>query len=204
MNKIIVNEKISCIEASDHPLSADVGIIRENDAAWLYDVGNGENPISELKEGCNVVLSHFHADHIGNIGRLRPKELYLSKETYGHLPKEMAADGGIHIVTEPVSIGNLYIFPLPSSHAKGSLGLEIDGTYAFVGDALYCKAKNDRYVYNAQLLKEEIDVLNSLRSPFLLVSHFKGLVRKKEDVLEELKTIYAMREKDCPEILIGK
>ncbi len=204
MNKIIVNEKISCIEASDHPLSADIGIIRENDATWLYDVGNGENPISELKEGCNVVLSHFHADHIGNIGRLRPKELYLSKETYGHLPKEMAAVGSIHIVSESVNIGNLHIFPLPSSHAKGSLGLEIDGTYAFVGDALYCKAKNDRYVYNAQLLKEEIDVLKSLRSPFLLVSHFKGLVRKKEEVLEELKTIYAMRVKDCPEILIGK
>lgn len=204
MNKILVNEKISYIEASDNPLSADIGIIKENDVTWLYDVGNGEASISGLNGSYNVVLSHFHADHIGNIGRIQTKELYLSKETYGHLPKGMAATGGIHIVTEPINIGNLHIFPLPSSHAKDSLGLEIDGTYAFVGDALYCKTKHNSCMYNAQLLKEEIDMLKSLRSPFLLVSHFKGLIRKKEDVLEELEAIYAMRGKECSEILITK
>lgn len=204
MDKISVNEKISYIKASDNPLSADIGIIKENNVTWLYDVGNGEAPISGLNGSYNVVLSHFHADHIGNIGRIHAKELYLSKETYGHLPKEMAVTGSIHIVTEPVNIGNLHIFPLPSSHAKGNLGLEIDGTYAFVGDALYSKTTHNNYVYNAQLLKEEIDMLKSLRSPFLLVSHFKGLIRKKEDVLEELETIYATRVKECPQILVMK
>lgn len=203
MNKILVNEKISYIEASDNPLSADIGIIKENNVTWLYDVGNGEDSISELNGSYNVVLSHFHPDHIGNIGRIHAKELYLSKETYGHLPKEMAATGSIHIVTKPINIGNLHIFPLSSSHAKGSLGLEIDGTYAFVGDALYCKAKNNTYVYNAQLLKEEIEVLKNLSAPFLFVSHFKGFIRKRDDVLKELETIYAMRTNESSEIAIG-
>ena len=202
MNEIIVNEKISYIEASDNPLSAEIGIVKEENASWLYDVGNGENSISGLNGSYNVILSHFHADHIGNIGKICVKDLYLSKETYEYLPKATATACSIHIVTEPINIGNLHIFPLPSSHAKGSLGLEIDGTYAFVGDALYCKAKNNNYVYNAQLLKEEIDVLKSLSSPFVLVSHFKGFIRKKEDMLEELKTIYAMRTKESPEISI--
>ncbi len=203
MNEIFVNEKISYIEATDNPLSADIGIVKEENASWLYDVGNGETSISGLNGSYNVVLSHFHADHIGNIDKIRAKELYLSKETYEYLPNETATSN-IHIVTEPIHIGNLHIFPLPSSHAKGSLGLEIDGTYAFVGDALYCMTKNNNYVYNEQLLKEEIDVLKSISSPFVLVSHFKGFIRKKEDVLQELETIYEMRIKGCPEIVIGK
>ncbi len=204
MNEILVNKRIRYIEAADNPLSADIGIVKGENASWLYDVGNGDASISGLNGNYNVVLSHFHTDHIGNIDKIRVKELYLSKETYEYLPKATAVACSIHIVTEPIHVGNLHIFPLPSSHAKGSLGLEIDGTYAFVGDALYCMTKNKNYVYNTQLLKEEIDVLKSLSSPFVLVSHFKGFIRKKEDVLQELETIYEMRVKGCSEIVLGK
>lgn len=203
MNEITINEKISYIQSSENPLSADIGIIKENNATWLYDVGNGENRVSEPNECYNVVLSHFHADHIGNIGKIQAKELFMSKETYQHIPKGTIVSGNINIVRDSMNIGNLRIFPLPSSHTKGSLGLEIDCTYAFVGDALYCKVKDDNYVYNAQLLKEEIGVLKNLRAPFLLVSHFNGLMRKREDVIEELEMIYKMRVQSKPEILIA-
>ncbi len=200
--EIAINEKISYIEKADSPLSADIGIIKDENACWLYDVGNGDAPIRGLNGSCHVVLSHFHPDHIGNISRIHAQNLYLSKKTCDHIPKETLAACCVHIIAEPVRIGNLHIFPLPSSHAKGCLGLEVDGTYAFVGDALYCKAKNNSYVYNAQLLKEEIEVLQNLSASFLLVSHFKGLIRKKADVLEELETIYAMRTNGNPEITI--
>lgn len=202
MKEIMVNEKISYIQATDHPLSADIGMVKGEDGVWLYDVGNGEDPLSALTESYQVVLSHFHQDHMGNMGRIQADALYVSKETFGHLPKETKAHGAVHIVTEPIRIGTLHIFPLPSSHAKGCLGLEVDGAYAFIGDALYCKPKHNHRVYNAQLLKQEIEVLERLRSPLLLVSHYKGLVRPKDEVLEELKAIYAMRMQDCPEILI--
>ena len=43
MNKIKLTDKISYIAASTDPLSADIGIIRDNGVTWLYDVGNGEN-----------------------------------------------------------------------------------------------------------------------------------------------------------------
>ncbi len=195
MNEIILSEKISYIEFTENPLSADIGIIRDNGITWLYDVGNGEKCISELDGSYHVVLSHFHQDHIGNIGKIQAEELYVSKETYKHILKGT-------IVRDSIYIGNLHIFPLPSSHTSGSLGLEIDGTYAFVGDALYCKVKDGSYVYNAQLLKEEIDVLKKLRAPFLLVSHFNGLIRKKEDVIAELEMIYKMRVQNDPEIRI--
>ena len=188
-----INDTISYIEATEDPLSADIGIIKDGDATWLYDVGNGESSIEGLGDEYSVVLSHFHQDHTGNLEKLRVREVYLSKETCNHVHQ------GI-VVNSDIRIGRLHIFPLPSSHVRGALGLEVDGTYAFVGDALYCKRKDGCYLYNAQLLKQEIEVLRGLKAQFLLVSHFKGLVRRKEEVLAELEMIYSLRDRGSSEI----
>ena len=197
MSDIIkVNDRISYIEASDDPLSADIGIVRCGGENWLYDVGNGEKSISGL-DGCyNVVLSHFHQDHTGNVGRIRVSEIFASAETCRHI-------GCGTVVTDELYFGELHIFPLPSSHAKGSLGLEVDGAFAFVGDALYSRVKDGFYIYNAQLLRDEIKVLKRLRADRLLVSHFKGLIRDKEEAIAELEEIYGMRNGGDPEITVG-
>ena len=192
---IKLNDRISYIEASDEPLSADIGVIKDGERTWLFDVGNGETSIEGLIGPFSVVLSHFHADHTGNIDRIDAGELYVSKETFKHTGRGIVVDADIYL-------GEMHVFPLPSSHAKGCLGLEVGDTYAFVGDALYCRVKDGCYVYNAQLLKEEIEVLERLQASLLLVSHHKGLVRGKEEVLRELKDIYGIRDKGSPEIRI--
>ncbi len=196
MAEIRINDKISYIKASENPLSADIGIIRTPANTWLYDVGNGERSVSGFKGSYNVLLSHFHADHAGNIDGINAKSIYVSKETYKHINK------GI-IVESDLYIDGLHIFPLPSSHSKGSLGLEADETYAFVGDALYCREKGGLYVYNAQLLKEEIEALMRIKASRLLVSHFPGLVREKNEVIDELKSIYEKRDKNSPYIKVN-
>lgn len=196
MNEIRITEAISCIPASENPLCADIGIIRESGHTWLYDVGNGEENIAGLKGSYRVVLSHFHQDHTGNIGKICAEELYVSKETCAHVHAGTIVDSDIFV-------GNLHIFPLPSSHTKGCLGLEINSSYAFVGDALYSRVKNGCYLYNAQLLQEEIAVLKSLKAPILLVSHFPGLIRKRDEVIAELEEIYAMRNPDNAEIAVS-
>lgn len=198
MGEIKINENICCIEASFDPLSADIGIIRESGAVWLFDVGNGSFSLEELKkklsgnEKVNVALSHFHADHTGNIAEVSADEIYASKETIRHI-------GRGNIITEDTYFGQLHVFPLPSSHCKGSIGLEI-GEYVFVGDALYCRAKDDVCIYNAQLLKEEIRLLKTLRADKVIQSHFKGLIRRKDDVIAELEEIYRLRKANDPEI----
>ena len=73
-----INDKISYIEASLNPLSADVGIVKEGNGIFLYDAGSGDVPLSELDGTYDVVLSHFHPDHIGNIGKVKVRNLYLS------------------------------------------------------------------------------------------------------------------------------
>ena len=196
MKEIVITDKISYVECTEDPLSADIGIIRDGEEIWLYDVGNDMRNLEGLSGQYNIVLSHFHQDHVGSIKKLGIKRLYVSKETQKHI-----APAGV-IVEEDIYVGSLHIFPLRSSHAKGSLGLEVDGTYAFVGDALYCKVKDGKYCYNAQLLREEIDKLKELKATCLLVSHHPGLIRKKDEVIAELEEIYAKRIQGSPDILL--
>lgn len=212
----VINEKIRYIPCSENPLSADIGIVRENGETWLFDVGEGIKNIALLLESgekYHVVLSHFHQDHMGNIGRIPAADIYASKETYKH-GEAMASKAGMtmheqmklksdvtwHIVDREQNIGNLHLFPLLSSHAKGCIGLEIDETFAFVGDALYCKTQGGYLTYNVQHLQEEIKVLKSLKAPYLLVSHHPGMIRGKEECIAELEEIYGKRMKNEPEI----
>ena len=197
MKENIINEKISYIECSDDPMSADIGIIRDGDAVWLYDVGSDERAISELTGNYNVVLSHFHQDHTGNIGKLNIKEAFVSPETKRHVQMGTVAD-------KDIFVGNLHIFPLPSSHCKGCLGLEVDETYAFVGDALYSKFRDGYYIFNAQLVKDAIAVLKKLKAPYLLVSHFGGMVRCRDEVIAELTELYQHRGKNSQEIKVKR
>ena len=197
MDRKIINDRISYIEATEEPLSADIGMIRDGDTEWLYDVGNDERSLEGLDGEYKVVLSHFHQDHTGNLDKVRTGELYVSGETFRHTGRGTVVNGEL-------TIGDMRIFQIPSSHTKGCLGLEIGNEYAFVGDALYCKAKDGYYAYNSQLLKDEIEVLKQLKAQKLLVSHFQGLVRPKDEVIAELEEIYSMREKNNPEIRVGR
>lgn len=195
MREIVINDRISFIPCSESPLSADIGIIRGDEDTWLYDVGSDPDRIRELIGNYRVVLSHFHRDHTGNLQRLNIHELYVSGETRRHV-------GMGTVVAGDLRIGSLRLFPLPSSHCKGCLGLEVDETYAFVGDALYSRFRDGYYVFNAQLVREEIAVLKKLKAPYLLVSHFSGLVRRREEVIAELEEVYSLRGGNSPEILV--
>ena len=192
-----ISENISYIECTDDPLSADIGIIRTDNGVWLYDVGNDMRNLSALEGKYNVVLSHFHTDHVGCIERIKTDSLYISKETQKHIKIQGK------IVEDDLYIDNLHIFPLRSSHAKGSLGLEVDENYAFVGDALYCRMKNGQHSYNAQLLYDEIVKLKSLKASRLLVSHHPGLLRSKDEVIAELEEIYSKHVPGNPEIVVS-
>ena len=58
-----ISDKISYIPATENPLSADIGIIRDGGQTWLFDVGDSAAAIDGLSGSFQVVLSHFHGDH---------------------------------------------------------------------------------------------------------------------------------------------
>ena len=191
-----ISDTISYIPATEAPLSADIGIIRDGTETWLYDVGNDPQAIAGLNGEYHVVLSHFHADRTGNLGLLRVRDVYVSSETQRHVGTGTVVNGDLYF-------GALHLFPLPSSHCKGCLGLEVGGQYAFVGDALYCKSKDGAYLFSVQLVRDLLGVLKKLSAPYLLVSHHPGMVRSRAEVIAELEALYAMRQPGTDTILLN-
>ena len=81
-----INDHISYLTPTEHPLSANVVIIEGDAFFWVYDVGN-HPAVSEILQKkseqtgkeIRVILSHFHPDHIGNFVRSGlPGEKYVS------------------------------------------------------------------------------------------------------------------------------
>ena len=189
---IKITDRISYIKATENPLSADVGIVEGDEFIWLYDIGTDESvPISLMifEKPKNAVLSHFHPDHMGNLEHVDLNEIYLGANTFKYakrgkvIDKDVFIDDGIKI----------HIFPISSSHAKGSLGMEI-GDYAFLGDATYSTMKQGKACYNSSVLKEEISVLKNLSAKFFLISHDEKFIKSKEKIIAELEEIYSRRD----------
>ena len=147
-----LSDRISYSKASEEPLSSDVIIIEGDRYTYLFDVGNDEEVaayLEALPKKKKVILSHFHQDHMGNIGELDCDLVYVGKGTEKYLEETIPRQ----VLCESVSIQDgveLEIYPMPNSHAKGSLVLMVDREYLFLGDSLYSKVQDDKYVYNAQ------------------------------------------------------
>lgn len=193
-----ITDRISYFPATEMPLSADVGIIRCADELWIYDVGSSREAaevIESLTGPKNIVLSHFHPDHAGNISCVTYDMLYAGAFTCRKLGKGTVVDTHLHFEN------GIHIFPLPSGHAKGCVGLEY-GDYAFLGDAVYTMEKDGQAAYNAGLLKELITVLKSLRANWVLLSHKEPFARPKTEVIMLLEGIYASRDRYEPYIFL--
>lgn len=199
MNPIKINDRISCWKAGNEPLSSDVILIKGDSSYWLYDVGDNEETACDVENITgtkNIILSHFHKDHIGNLNRLAFKELYQSSQTYKYthtgiiLEKEYIIDDGVR----------LCMIPIASSHSKGCIALMVNDEYAFLGDATYCTVVKGQAVYNASLLYDEIKQLKEINASYFALSHDIAFIHKKEDVICELEGIYSRREKGNPYI----
>lgn len=181
MNKI--NEFISYIPKQFNPLSAEVFFIDTKDKLYIYDVGNGQIYLEEIKRQTKplvIVLSHFHPDHIYNLKQLDNYALVQSKNTAKYTKKE----NYLTQVNEDVQI-----YDIPSSHAKGCLALEYKD-YLFVGDAFYPSGKG---AYNVNALNQQIQLLEKSTVKYIICSHHEPLIQRKEEVLQELKEIYRQR-----------
>lgn len=193
MSEIInITDRISYIKATEDPLSADVGIIEGDDFIWIFDVGADESvpmSLSNFEKPKNAVISHFHPDHMGNLEHVGLNKVYVGANTFKHSKRGTVIDTDVFI-NDGIKI---HIFTLPSSHAKGSLGLETE-EYAFLGDAIYPATKQGRACYNVSVLKEEITVLKNLSAKFFLISHDEKFIRPKEEIISELSEIYSKRD----------
>lgn len=200
-----ISEKIVYLPSTCDPLSAEVVKISGETKTWFYDVGSCEKArqlIENTQGQKGIVISHFHPDHMRNLDALQnvdtkafsDVDLFVGENTFKYTKRGTIVCGDIFI-EDGVS---LHIFPIPSCHAKGSLGLEINEEYAFLGDALYSTYKKENPVYNVQMLKEEIEVLKSLQAGIFLLSHQMDKLQSKGEVIANLEEIYGRRQKNNP------
>lgn len=196
-----LSKQISYLPANVNPLSSDVGVVHGNKYEWIFDVGSNSEAvdiIQKIDKEKIVILSRFHKDHTDNLGRVQYDALYCGSFTYEKLGK------GIE-VKEPLQFEDgvkITIFPIPSTHSKGAVGLEVNEEFAFLGDAIYGAVKNGKIVMNVSLLKEMILALNNLKADKFLLSHDTAFVKSKTTVISELNDLYQKRQKGEPYIFL--
>ena len=226
-----LTDKIQYLQVSYEPLSADVVVVRGDSAWWIFDVGACDMAVDFINalprvlvdarvgenaanlDSCsdasvplqkNIVISHFHRDHLLNVVRHCNGEVLLDFDTLyvgSHASKVVGELGGREkvTVTTPLSFDDgvkIQILPIPNSHAKGSLALVVDD-YVFLGDATYPMVGHGKPdVYNVQILEQQIKMLKSLNASHFCLSHKRGLVRDKSSVIQFLESVLARRQKN--------
>ena len=234
MPRIIkLTDRIQYLQMSNDPLSADVIAVRGDRAWWIFDVGACDEAVQFINElpripveeaaipvdenganlaACNnaarlaknVVISHFHRDHLLNVQRMCGGEISLDIDALyvgAYTSKTFGEIEGVakNVVMEPLALDDgvqIQILPMPNSHAKGSLALIVDD-FVFLGDATYPMVGHGAPdVYNVQILGEQIKLLKSLTPSRFCLSHKRGLVRDKTSVIQFLESVYARRQKN--------
>lgn len=198
-------DQITYLTPTEIPLSSNVVLIEGSHTLWVYDVGS--HPVipeilwqkaAQIGKEIRVILSHFHPDHIANLSQIPCAEIYQGKNTFRYTQKGTIVEKAIFIDDGSMQ---LQLFPVPSSHAKGSLALEVNHTWCFLGDAVYATQKRGQHVYNAERLLAEICCLKNVQAPWFLSSHSEPFQQKKEDVIGQLEIIYSRRVLGEPYIL---
>ena len=189
-----MDDCITRIPARDNPLSADVFIIKGNEYTYIVDVGSNTEALDAINAipKKKIIITHFHADHAENLIRIKQidsKDLFVGDYTAKYY-------GVATVINEPLHIDdgvNLDILKLPSSHAKGCLTVIVNKNQILLGDGCYCNIKG----YNVSLLNDAIKVLSEAEYNVAIKSH-DSKIYTKEELISELKSIYALREKDNP------
>ena len=201
MPLINLTPEISYLPSVESPISSDVVFIKPqgSDTTWIFDTGTCSEAaefINAVEGKKNIVISHFHPDHILNLLKVKYDKLYVTKYTKKYTRVGEIVDG------ELLFSDGIKISQIPSSHSKGALILEYKD-FAFLGDATYCHFRLTAREYNVQLLEQMIKKMEEITAPNFCLSHDKGFVQPKESVLRIYRKILARRKNGSPTINVN-
>ena len=201
MSLIELTPEISYLPSVENPISSDVVFIKPagSEITWIFDTGaNSEAAelINSVEGKKNIVISHFHPDHILNLLKVKYDNLYVTKYTKKYTRAGTVIDSDCDFPD------GIKLFQIPSSHSKGCLAIEYKN-YAFLGDATYCKFRLKAREYNVQLLEQMIKKMEELQATDFCLSHDKGFVQPKESVLRIYRKILGRRKAGNPTINVN-
>lgn len=180
----------------EEPLSSDVFVVEGSTHYYVFDAGfcdESTEYVNSLDKPVCLVISHFHNDHAGNLGKTKYESLYVGNYT----AKKWGAGT---VVDKPVTISDgveIAIYPIAASHAKGSLAMMVNNEILMLGDAAYPCARNDETFYNTQLLLDELSLLKGLPADKYLLSHRGYKFINKAVIIRMLETTYQKRDENA-------
>ena len=182
-----LTDRILRIPAVDEPLSADAFIIRGDSRYFVFDVGASDAAhaaISALDGPVTVILSHFHADHIGNMARLAPAEVLAGARTCKYVTGATLVDAPL-LIRDGVEI---LVHPCVSPHAPGCLIATVDGEVTLIGDLAYARPG-----VGQGEAKGMLNLLKVLDTQFFIPSHVKGdPLQEKSAFLRDVKEYFCI------------
>ena len=175
------------VPPEDEPLSADAFIIEGDSRCYVFDVGAGDaafTALSALDKPVTAILSHFHADHIGNMARLAPEVILAGARTCKYVLNATLVDAPI-VLRDGVEI---LVQPCVSPHAPGCLIATVDGTYTLLGDLSYARPG-----VGQGEAKGMLNVLKALHTQYFVPSHVKGdPLQEKSAFLRDVKEYFCI------------
>ena len=201
MPLINLTPEIKYLPSVENPLSSDVVFIKPegSDTTWIFDTGTSSEAakiINSIEGKKNVVISHFHPDHILNLLKIKYDNLFVTKYTKKYTRAGTVVEEGLEFSD------GIKIYQFPSSHAKGSLALEYKD-YVFLGDATYCRYRLSAREYNVQLLEQMVKKMEEIQAPNFCLSHDQNFVVPKESVIRIYKKILNRRKAGNPTINVN-
>lgn len=201
MPLISLTPEIFYLPSVEKPISSDVVFIKPDgsDTTWIFDVGTSSEAarlINQIEGKKNIVISHFHPDHILNLIKVKYDKLYVTKYTKKYTRAGEVLEGDLFFPD------GIKISQIPSSHSKGCLVLEYKD-YAFLGDATYVRFRLNAREYNVQLLEQMIKKMEEITAPNFCLSHDKTFVQPKESVLRIYRKILSRRQNGNPTINVN-
>ena len=183
MNRI--SEKIKYLPATNDPLSADVYFVEGDKYCYIYDVGNNEHSLTQINQTEKeiiVILSHYHADHTGNIDEINFRDLYV-----GNLTHETIGKGTI--VEDVITINDgvkIEVIHCVSPHTDGSLIMNIDNEYTLIADLYFTRPPFDK----KKALKM-LESLGKIDTKYFVISHQEeAKVIDKNELIESLSEYF--------------
>lgn len=183
----VINSRIKYLPATNDPLSADVFFIDGNHYCYIYDVGNNDRSlfhINQIEKEKNIILSHYHKDHTGNITNIDYRNLYVGKTTFETIGKGTVIEDALTI-NDGVKIDIIHCI---SPHTDGSLIVTVDNEYTLIADLYFTRPP-----YDKEKAIQMIEFLRNIDTKYFVISH-----REDEKILTKAELIIGLTEYFIP------
>ncbi|MFA7222121.1 MAG: MBL fold metallo-hydrolase [Bacilli bacterium] len=206
-----INERLYYVDgAKDKPVPK-ISLINCGDFSVLVDVGNEEGQVESLNKMIKefnlpiikyVIITHFHDDHIHNIGHFSNFSIIATKYTMKYI-KCIDAPLEKPMIIEAKNF-NIKIDFLPNSHSKGALLIYEDlDKVMFIGDALCGRILGDKVYLNRSSTYEMIKKFNEYDVSFYVDGHSdleETTKTKVEETLNSYKKLFKEHNEETLEV----